>query len=509
MSDYPSSDARTLRAHAPVSTLADIDALDAAASACAAAGDHAQAYALARQAGAARDAVLQHTSATLAHLSAVGHEITTHLDAATVMRALDRHVHGLLEATHFSVYVIDADGSTLRRAFGTEAGQMLPSVRVNFTDPADSVARCVRERREIHVVDPGTDASTDARTDASTDARTDASATMASQLYTPMLIGTRALGALCVQSTTAQAYGERERHIFRTLSAHGAIALDNADAYRQVAATLKALSAAQAQLQGKNLELEQAYKALEDVSLTDQLTGLRNRRFFLQHVEGDVGMSLRSYDAPLRSALPERDQVPGKDLVFFMVDLDHFKEVNDRHGHAAGDAVLVQMQERLREVFRESDYLIRWGGEEFLVLARATRRDDARVVAERIRNAVARRPFVLPDGQALTKTCSIGFACFPFVPAEPRLLGWSDVVELADQALYVVKRSGRNAWAGIYSTPETHFEDLVPRLIHQLDDSLASGQARMVTSLETVHSAAGPKTRRLVPEAGADLIPAN
>ena len=494
MSDYPSSDPRALRAHTPAIGLADIDALDAAATASAAAGDYAQAYALARQAGAARDAVLQHTSATLAHLSAVGHEITTHLDAAAVMRALDRHVHGLLDATHFSVYVIDADGSTLRRAFGTQAGQALPSIRVNFTDPADHVALCVRERREIH-------ASGEKRS-------SDAGVAMASQLYTPMLIGSRALGALCVQSTTANAYGERERHIFRTLSAHGAIALDNADAYRQVAATLKALSAAQAQLQGKNLELEQAYKALEDVSLTDQLTGLRNRRFFLQHVDGDVGMSLRSYDAPLRCAPSERDQVPGKDLVFFMVDLDHFKEVNDRHGHAAGDAVLVQMQERLREVFRESDYLIRWGGEEFLVLARATRRDDAKVVAERIRNAVARRPFLLPDGLALTKTCSIGFACFPFVPAEPRLLGWSDVVELADQALYVVKRSGRNAWAGIYSTDETHYEDLVPRLIHQLDDSIASGQARMVTSLEKIQSAAGPKTRRLVPEAGADLVSA-
>ena len=99
-----------------------------------------------------------------------------------------------------------------------------------------------------------------------------------------------------------------------------------------------------------------------------------------------------------------------------MVDLDHFKDVNDRHGHAAGDAVLVQMQERLREVFRESDYLVRWGGEEFLVLARATRRDEARVVAERIRRAVADREFLLPDGERLRKTCSIGFACFPFVP---------------------------------------------------------------------------------------------
>jgi diguanylate cyclase (GGDEF)-like protein len=181
-----------------------------------------------------------------------------------------------------------------------------------------------------------------------------------------------------------------------------------------------------------------------------------------------------------------------------MVDLDHFKEVNDRHGHAAGDTVLVQMQERLREVFRESDYLIRWGGEEFLVLARATHRDDAKLVAERIRKAVADRDFILADGTRLTKTCSIGFACFPFVQSEPRLLSWSEVVELADQGLYLVKRSGRNAWAAVYSTPDTHYDDLFPRLIHQLEKNLADGQARLVTNLENVQLSAGPKTRRLV-----------
>jgi diguanylate cyclase (GGDEF)-like protein len=135
---------------------------------------------------------------------------------------------------------------------------------------------------------------------------------------------------------------------------------------------------------------------------------------------------------------------PPKDLVFFMVDLDHFKEVNDRYGHAAGDSILVQMQERLREVFRESDYVIRWGGEEFLVLARHPPRRSGR----RGRTHAPRggRTRFHPAGwRPLAKTCSIGFACFPFLPEQPRLLSWSQVVELADQGLYIAKRSGRNA----------------------------------------------------------------
>jgi diguanylate cyclase (GGDEF)-like protein len=416
---------------------------------------------------AQRAEVLQQTSGTLEHLSAIGQEITAHLDAAAVFRALDRHVHGLLDATHFSVFLLEPDGQTLVCAFGVEAGKPLPAVRVSAADPNANSARCVREQREILI---------ELDEEGVTPNLIPGTLPTLSLLFAPLRVGQRVLGAMTVQSLHACAYGERERLIFGTLCAYGAIALDNASAYRQVAAT-------QNELLEKNLELEHAYKALEDVSLTDQLTGLRNRRFFLQNVDADVAMSLRGYEAGQHRELTECDVLAAKDLVFFMVDLDHFKEVNDRHGHAAGDTILVQMQERLREVFRESDYVIRWGGEEFLVLARATHRDDARAVAERMRRAVAERDFELPDGVRLAKTCSIGFACFPFIPEQPRLLSWSQVVELADQGLYIAKRSGRNAWAALYSTEATRPDGIFPRLMHQLDQAVADDEVRLLTNL--------------------------
>jgi len=491
------------------------DLLDAAAREYAVAGDHTTAYGIALQAGAARDKthsldatkraiamqvqhqterartegehhrqlaaaeaqraeVLQQTSATLEHLSAIGQEITAHLDASAVFRALDRHVRGLLDATHFSIFLLEADGHHLSLAFGIEAGLALPPTRFSLADTHLNSVRCVRERREILV---------ELEADAATPNLIPGTLPTLSLLFAPLLIGDRVLGVMTVQSLCAQAYGGRERLIFRTLCANGAIALDNAGAYRQLEATLKALNATQKQLVEKNLELERAYTALEEVSLTDQLTGLRNRRFFLQHVDAEVAMSLRAHDHPPREGAEPDETGPGKDLVFFMVDLDHFKEVNDMHGHAAGDSVLMQMQERLREVFRESDYLIRWGGEEFLVLARATHRDDARLVAERIRGAVANRPFVLPDGLELDKTCSIGFACFPFMTAQPRLMSWSQVVELADQSLYIAKKSGRDAWAALYSTALTRPEGIFVRLLQQLETSLDDGEVALVTSL--------------------------
>ena len=498
--------------------------LDAAAREYAAIGDHARAYEIALQASAARDRthsqqatnraiamqvqyqteraqtegehhrqlaaaeaqraeVLQQTSATLEHLSAIGQEITAHLDADAVFRALDRHVHGLLDATHFSVFLLEPDGQHLRCAFGVEAGKPVPLVTLTLDDPNANSARCVRERREILI---------ELAPDALTPNLIPGTLPTLSLLFAPLRVGERVLGVMTVQSLQAAAYGERERLIFRTLCAYGAIALDNASAYLQVAATLDTLSATQEQLLEKNLELEQAYKTLEEVSLTDQLTGLRNRRFFLQHVDSDVAMSLRRYDEPHHTHGEARDPANAKDLVFFMVDLDHFKAVNDRYGHAAGDSVLVQMQERLREVFRESDYLIRWGGEEFLVLARATHREDARLVAERMRAAVANRPFHLPDGAQLSRTCSIGFACFPFLPSQPRLLTWSQVVELADQSLYLAKRAGRNAWAALYSGDAARADGLFPRLMQELDQALANGEVRLLTSQ---HDAAADAAR--------------
>jgi len=416
-------------------------------------GEHHRQLAAAQ---AQRAEVLAQTSATLSHLSAIGQEITAQLDASAVFRALDRHVHGLLDSTHFSIFLLEPAGDFLHCAFGVEMGLPLPPMRIGLSDTGFNTARCVRERSEILI-------EIEDRSD--TPNLIPGTLPTLTLLFAPLTIGERVLGVMTVQSMLPRAYGERERLIFRSLCAYGAIALDNA--------------AAQAQLLEKNLELERAYKALEDVSLTDQLTGLRNRRFFLQHVESDVALTLRAYDG-----LAGAGAAPDRDLVFYMVDLDRFKEVNDRFGHAAGDSVLVQMKDRLREVFRESDYLVRWGGEEFLVLARATDRNGAHAVAERIRQAVSARDFTLPDGTALARTCSIGFACYPYLPSHPRLMSWSQVVELADVGLYISKHSGRDAWTAVQATEPAAPADLFARLVHQLDDCVGRGEARIVTSLE-------------------------
>ena len=174
---------------------------------------------------ARRAEVLQQTSDTLERLSAIGQEITTHLDASAVFQVLDRHVHALLPVNTFAVYMLDPAGTALRRAHGMEAGRPLPDNAIPLSNPRAYSVRCLLGRREVYIaqVPPRRHAYT-------------VPGTLHNQsvLYVPLMVGERVLGVMTVQACQANAYGERERLIFRTLCAYGAIALDNASAYRQL-----------------------------------------------------------------------------------------------------------------------------------------------------------------------------------------------------------------------------------------------------------------------------------
>lgn len=186
---------------------------------------------------------------------------------------------------------------------------------------------------------------------------------------------------------------------------------------------------------------------LRELSLTDALTGLRNRRYLELRLDDDLRLCLRRFEGASESELEPRFG-PAADLVLMLLDLDHFKRVNDLHGHAAGDAVLVQLAQRLRQVFRETDSLVRWGGEEVLVLVRETDRQDAADLAARVCAAVRDKPFDIGPGETVQVTVSIGFCAFPLDPRHPRLWDWRACLGLADSALYVAKAQGRDGFVG-------------------------------------------------------------
>ena len=190
-------------------------------------------------------------------------------------------------------------------------------------------------------------------------------------------------------------------------------------------------------------ELDHANQDLREASFTDILTGVRNRRFLATTIDNDVRLVLRAY-SPAESANSNRN----RDLVFYLIDVDHFKSINDHFGHAQGDYVLVQIAARISSAIRYSDVLIRWGGEEFLVVSRHSNREEAETLASRVLDSVGKEPFRLTSGELIRRTCSIGWAVFPWSPAEPEAMDYQEILRLADNALYEAKHEGRNRAIG-------------------------------------------------------------
>jgi len=184
----------------------------------------------------------------------------------------------------------------------------------------------------------------------------------------------------------------------------------------------------------RNSQLEAANRQLREASYTDPLTGLGNRRALYDTV-GRLLSEAREAAAP-----PPR-------FAIMMVDLDRLKPINDQHGHEAGDRVLLQIGEILKRVSRSTDQVVRWGGDEFLVLCPGADMDAAADLAERIRSAVSKQIFRVGEGVAARTSCSIGFSVFPLIPAADDRGSFEESLAVADAALYDAKKQ-RNTWVG-------------------------------------------------------------
>jgi diguanylate cyclase (GGDEF)-like protein len=179
-----------------------------------------------------------------------------------------------------------------------------------------------------------------------------------------------------------------------------------------------------------NRQLAANQARLKLQSERDPLTGLANRR----HLH-----------SVLQAATDTQQGYQGGLL---MVDIDHFKAINDGHGHEAGDAVLVEVARRIASSLREGDTVARWGGEEFLVHAPGLQTAEAQGLVQRLLQAVAGSPVVLPGGGLLRATVSIGHACFPLQPHRVAAQA-EQAINLADMALYEAKGRGRNRAIGL------------------------------------------------------------
>ena len=231
-------------------------------------------------------------------------------------------------------------------------------------------------------------------------------------------------------------------------------------------------------VQKRTQDLQLLNQRLQDMSLTDYLTGLRNRRYLAQQIPADLSFYQRD---PAFQA--------GNDaVVFVLLDVDHFKSINDTHGHAAGDRILQQLAELLQTLVRNGDYVARWGGEEFLLVFRPMPRRRVGALGDRLLQAINRYAFDVGDGDGkrYPLTVSAGMVEFPLFPQQPQALGWEQLITLADHALYWVKEHGRSNWALYRATAQAM---AAPLVLHSPDPVELVTRGLLVLESPALHAA--------------------
>jgi len=194
-----------------------------------------------------------------------------------------------------------------------------------------------------------------------------------------------------------------------------------------------------------NQKLEEANDKLSVYSFTDPLTGAHNRRYFVKQIVSDISHYVR-----ISKKANEEEN-----LILLIADIDFFKDINDQYGHNAGDEILKQVVDSLRNNIRDGDYLIRWGGEEFLLVLRPDHVAGIEDMCNRLLSRVNKQDYWVNESEKIHLSLSLGFCFYPLVKQVINNWSWEDALDFADKALYQAKSNGRNQWVGYQMLPST------------------------------------------------------
>jgi diguanylate cyclase (GGDEF)-like protein len=322
----------------------------------------------------------------------VSHTMASVVDLPNILLRISETVSDLLQVQAMSLMLLAPDGQTLSTVAGSKLfDEGLLGIGSGEAPRGKNPSLvAVREKRPLMVPDLTTDPEYGAWLQIARDRG------FASYLAIPLIVQDRALGCMNLYMTERHEYGSDEIQLLSTFASQAAVAIENARLFEET----------------------------RQLSITDPLTGLANHRQFYQQLAREIRRAQR-YQRP---------------LTLLMLDLDHFKAFNDRHGHLAGDQALRETADVLRHNARSVDILARYGGEEFAIILPETDLERAAHQAERIRSAVANHVFRFQETrQDYQVTVSIGVATI--TPATRKT---EDLVHYADQALYRAKAGGRN-----------------------------------------------------------------
>jgi len=216
-----------------------------------------------------------------------------------------------------------------------------------------------------------------------------------SEAAVPLILRNEVIGVLDIESERFNAFSERDIRMFSIFASQAAIAIENARLYNET----------------------------KEMSLTDSLTNIANRRHFDLILENEL----------------KRGRGYSRSVSLAMIDLDHFKEFNDKYGHPAGDQLLISVAEKLRRTVRDTDLVARYGGEEFVIIFPETSNAPALKVCERVRIAIGNAQITLKKHRKAGTTISVGVATYPQSAQSAQ-----ELIQKADLALYRAKKLGRN-----------------------------------------------------------------
>ena len=259
-----------------------------------------------------------------------------------------------------------------------------------------------------------------------------------SLLCMPVIYQNRFMGVVYLENNLSDNVFTSERmEILKILSSQASISIENAVLYENMEEKVKE----------RTLQLNDANEKLRDLSFRDPLTDLHNRRYTFEFIYQKITQFIQKKTKILESGEKRSVSIEESVIGIFLLDLDHFKEVNDTYGHTAGDSVLIAISKALKQMIRTDDFLVRWGGEEFLIILYNTKPEYLERFSRSVLKMVSETPLQVSEGKTIYKTCSLGYAEMPLYMSNPGLLNLEQMINISDYALYCAKENGRNCAA--------------------------------------------------------------
>lgn len=325
-------------------------------------------------------------------LSSIGQKIISNLDLNSIINIINKEIYKLIKTDIFGIAVYDNTSNEVAFNFVRGNSDLIEIIPFNINDDSSFGAYCLKNKADIIIdnVEEEYSKYVSSNYEANNDSKLEKS-----RLYTTLVIKGRVVGLMTAQSYSEKAYDKNDLNTLKIIANYSAIAIDNAI----------------------------SYKKIENIATYDNMTGFLTRFEIIR----------------LGEIIYEKHKDKSTSFCVIMIDIDNFKTINDTYGHAYGDKALNMVTSTISECIRTTDYIGRYGGDEFLLICPGAEQKEAMEVAERIRNTICNCSYLIGEEIKVNITLSLGVYEFGINDRS-----FFDGVKMADKYLYNAKKDSKN-----------------------------------------------------------------